>query len=658
MTTPTQFPFDVRPFHRETLPSYSHRMLAANFCDDSHRTLMTRNLQTDNSAQAQDEAWLRVLAGSRRPALHLEPHPKRQLHDGPFSRCFHFDDALPPRFGCTLCSRGDLIEQHPHFDTIVCTKHHRWLGLWGNTTTQHQVDDDTVQAQRKFDKLRRTNRIDLRLYRLVVRALAETTHPDLPFEEAESRVFTPTIALVRAITLDSFARSFFTLNGTFAAQYELLGNIIQIATGADLPSVTRVLWIYLRPTMLALREAATTNEEFRPAWDHDYPIRPAVAAGILAFVMKLEPLENYLAVTGDTPVTAAQCTAKFNTLPAPNTEHARSFTCTNGHTFDYLPPAVLPAHMTETMFEPSCGKCTERRVRPGTNDVQTLSPVVASQFDVLRNGGLTAADVANSSSIKYWWTCANGHSHNVSPSKKTLRSYNCPICSNRTPRSGANCLLTTHPELAAMWADGWSDNLSPSTITAGSKIIATWRCNNGHLFRGRIHELMDGTVECRICKVPRILNYDDSLAATCPEAAERWHPEYNKTLTPRDVTRGERRWVWWLCEQGHVEKARIDKISLGQKCRVCSSRKLKKGFNDLATVEPVLSLELHPYLNRQQADEMFPSDHALHWKCLVNKHVHVQTTQNRRSSKGCPMCDMADRILTNEDRYLLRAEAA
>lgn len=143
-----------------------------------------------------------------------------------------------------------------------------------------------------------------------------------------------------------------------------------------------------------------------------------------------------------------------------------------------------------------------------------------------------------------------------------------------------------------------------------------------------------------------------------PDAAARWHPEYNKTFTPRDVTHGERRWVWWLCKEGHIEKARIDKISLGQKCRVCSDRTLKKGFNDLATVEPILSLELHPYLNRFQADEMFPSDRALYWRCLVSKHVHRQTTQNRRSSKGCPMCDMADRILVNEARYQLRLEAA
>jgi hypothetical protein len=94
-----------------------------------------------------------------------------------------------------------------------------------------------------------------------------------------------------------------------------------------------------------------------------------------------------------------------------------------------------------------------------------MSPAAAAQFDLYRNGGLTAADVANSSSVKYWWTCDAGHSHDVSPSKKTLHTYRCPICSNRTPRSGTNCVVATHPEVAALWAGGWAEDLSPSTIT-------------------------------------------------------------------------------------------------------------------------------------------------------------------------------------------------
>jgi len=103
--------------------------------------------------------------------------------------------------------------------------------------------------------------------------------------------------------------------------------------------------------------------------------------------------------------------------------------------------------------------------------------------------------------------------------------------------------------------------------------------------------------------------------------------------------------MWWTCENGHDYEARIDKVTLGQGCRECCGRKLTPGENDLGTVEPLLSIELHPTMNIKDADEMFPSDHKLWWQCLVNDHVHAQTTQNRRQSKGCPKCETADRIL-------------
>lgn len=656
MNTTPLLPFDVRPFHQETLDSYSRRLLAANFCDNSHRAHLTRELQTDTTAEGQRDAWLRVLTTrTKRSTLHLDAHPSGGLTHRDGTNCSHFAGSLPGRIGCTLCSKGARIEQNPHFDTLVCADHQRWLGLWGAENTQHRIGDETITAHRMFEKLRRNHQIDLRLYRLVTTAIAEATHPGLPIEDAEPLVFAATIRTIHALTLDSFARRFFTPAGTFADSYAHLIAIVTAAVGTALPTLNRALWVYLHPTMLNLRDAITSGTPFQPAWEHDYPIRPQVAATLTAYTGTLEPTGNYLAVTGDTPASAARSTAKYNTLPAPRrTTAALTFTCPEGHTFDYLPPVTLPATMTAARYVPTCGLCTVRRVRTGENDVQTMSPAAAAQFDLYRNGGLTAADVANSSSIKYWWTCDAGHSHDVSPSKKTLHTYRCPICSNRTPRSGTNCVATTHPEAAAMWAGGWAEDLSPSTITAGSNIVAPWRCDNGHHFDAPVYKMTLGMLGCTACKREKATAYENCLAATHPDKAARWHPTLNGDLTPRDVTYGERRWVWWLCDEDHPEKARIDKVSYGQQCRVCTNRRLKKGFNDLGTVEPVLSLELHPYLNRYQADEMFPSDHALHWKCLAHGHVHVQTTQNRRSSNGCPKCKPEERILI----VLLEVKAA
>ncbi|WP_167738005.1 zinc-ribbon domain-containing protein [Cryobacterium sp. MDB2-10] len=644
-----RFPFDVRPFHRETIDSYSARLLAANFCDTTHQQELTREFQTDRTAAAGREGWMRALTTmTKRDTLFLDGRTDGWLHDGPNS-CNHFVETLPRRFACTHCSHGATIEQHPHFDNIVCTQHERWTGLWGHADDQHHVDAETAHAQIVFAKLRRKRLIDVRSYLFITKAVAAFLCPGVPIETAEPLVFALVIRIIHAITADSFARRFFDPARTFAETDDHLRSVVTECAGRHLPTVVRALRIYLHPTVLALRNAITLNAPFRPDWNHDYPLKPDTATALTGFTGALEPAGNYLRVTADTPGSAALFLAELNTLNGGVEDTTiRSHTCDNGHTFNFLPPVTLPGTMTPTMYTPDCGLCTARRVRPGDNDLQTMRPAAAAQFDLYRNGGLTPADVAANSSAMTWWICTNGHSHNVSPSKKTLPTYNCPVCSNRTPRSGINCLLTTHPKYAAMWAQGWEELRSPTTLTAGSNLLANWRCTeSGHIFPARPWELTTGRRGCHICERERKVPYEDSLAATHPEIAARMHPSMNGNLTAEHVTHGERREIWWQCDGKfkHDYKARIDKVTLGRGCEYCCSRKLKPGENDLGTVEPVLSLELHPYLNLRTAEEIFPSDHKLWWKCLANKHDHQQTTQNRRQSKGCPRCEPAERIL-------------
>lgn len=540
------------------------------------------------------------------------------------------------------------MSKTPHFDNIVCTRHDRWTGLWGHAKDQHHVTPETAHAQAVFQKLRRKHLIDLRLYLLATKAIARDLHPGLPIEQAEPLVFAAVINTVHLITTDCFARGFFDPSRPFAAAHANLHTLVTAGIGESCPKVTRALWIYLRPTTLALRSAIALDAPLRPDWAHDYPLRPSTASALTKYTGHLEPIENYLTVTGDTDITAVLTIAELHVLNSDGeTTAPRAFTCHNGHTFEFLPPVTLPATMTPTMYTPTCGLCTPRRVRVGANDLQTMRPTAAAQFDIYRNGGLTAADVATNSSNTHWWICANGHSHGVSPSKKTLPTYNCPICSNRTTRSGDNCIVTTHPRFAAMWAQGWAENRSPATIGAGSNLLANWRCDAGHIFPARPWELVTGKRSCHICSRERTIPFEDSLAATHPDIAARLHPTMNGNLTAARVTHGERRTMWWVCQknENHSYPARIDKVTLGLDCRICCSRKLRAGDNDLGTTDPVLSLELHPYLNMKKAHEMFPSDHKLWWKCKAKNHDHQQTTQNRRQSNGCPKCEPADRIL-------------
>ena len=36
-----------------------------------------------------------------------------------------------------------------------------------------------------------------------------------------------------------------------------------------------------------------------------------------------------------------------------------------------------------------------------------------------------------------------------------------------------------------------------------------------------------------------------------PELVKEWHPTKNGDLTPKDVTHGSSKKIWWLCSKGH-----------------------------------------------------------------------------------------------------------
>ena len=51
--------------------------------------------------------------------------------------------------------------------------------------------------------------------------------------------------------------------------------------------------------------------------------------------------------------------------------------------------------------------------------------------------------------------------------------------------------------------------------------------------------------------------------------ADEWHPTKNGNLTPRDVTSGTRKKVWWVCKEGHEWQATIADRNQGSGCPIC-----------------------------------------------------------------------------------------
>ena len=93
--------------------------------------------------------------------------------------------------------------------------------------------------------------------------------------------------------------------------------------------------------------------------------------------------------------------------------------CEKGHAWQAMPAARSAGE--------SCPVCAGKVVIPGENDLATLYPEIAAQWDGEKNGELTAEMVSPYSNRKAWWRCREGHSWQAAIAARTKRKTGCPL---------------------------------------------------------------------------------------------------------------------------------------------------------------------------------------------------------------------------------------
>ena len=58
-----------------------------------------------------------------------------------------------------------------------------------------------------------------------------------------------------------------------------------------------------------------------------------------------------------------------------------------------------------------------------------------------------------------------------------------------------------------------------------------------------------------------------------PDLVKEWHPTKNENLTPKDVTHGTRRKMWWICPNRHSYEATLNHRTSNNGCPYCSGKK-------------------------------------------------------------------------------------
>lgn len=271
------------------------------------------------------------------------------------------------------------------------------------------------------------------------------------------------------------------------------------------------------------------------------------------------------------------------------------------------------------------------------NCLQTKNPKLAKEWHPAKNASLTAKDVTSGSQKKVWWICNRGHEWEAKVADRN-RGIGCPYCAGKFVSKDYN-LQVSNPSLAMQWHPKRNGSLSPKDVTPGSKKKIWWICDNGHEWQAAVQNRNKGS-GCPHCPriITRKVSENECLLALNPEVAKEWHPTKNDTLTPRDVTSGSSKKVWWMCRKGHEWKASIANRNNGSGCPYCSNKKVSKE-NSLALRFPNISQEWHPTKNIPLTPQnVTPGSNKKIWWICKNQHEWKAEVHVRTHGHGCPYC--------------------
>ena len=320
--------------------------------------------------------------------------------------------------------------------------------------------------------------------------------------------------------------------------------------------------------------------------------------------------------------------------------------CSNGH--EWQAPIANRA-----IRNTGCPYCSGRKATSGINDLATLYPDIATEWNVAKNGDLLPTMVSPGSGKKVWWKCSFGHEWEAAVEKRVRENTGCPYCSGNKVLLGFNDLETLYPDVAAEWDRSQNGNLLPTMVTAGSCKKVWWNCNNGHKWQATIANRVNGN-GCPYCSGQKVLSGYNDLHTTNPEVASEWHPTKNGGLLPTMVTAGSGRKVWWNCTDGHEWQATVAERVNGNGCPYCSGHRALSGFNDLATLYPDIAKEWNTSKNGDLLPTMVTagSSKKVWWSCRKGHEWQAVVSRRTRLKTGCPVCWLENKTSFPEQTIL------
>lgn len=292
----------------------------------------------------------------------------------------------------------------------------------------------------------------------------------------------------------------------------------------------------------------------------------------------------------------------------------------------------------------NCPFCSGKKVLAGFNDLETVMPSIAKEWNFDRNEGLTPRDVTAHSNKDVWWKCERGHEWKTSVSHRS-NGRRCPKCFGESKTSFPEQaiffylqqLTTAHNRYMVdskteidVYLPDYKIGIEYDGIYFhnGEKAEAReqqkqMKLDSLGILLIRVREIEGQTSEHTIYSKPGANDIDltqtlnsliahigeitrdrfeididigrdrnkiyeqyiqsekkNSLAAVNPELAKEWHPTKNGALLPEFISVHSNKKVWWKCSEGHEWQAVVNSRRDGVGCMTCYRLRRKTQKNN------------------------------------------------------------------------------
>ena len=193
-------------------------------------------------------------------------------------------------------------------------------------------------------------------------------------------------------------------------------------------------------------------------------------------------------------------------------------------------------------------------------------------------------------------------------------------------------------DLLSQWDTARNAPLTPDDVTFGSHKKVWWTCPSGHSWQAMVCTRSAGA-GCPYCTDRKASPEQNSLAKQFPALAVEWDDEKNAPLTPRDVTPGSHKLIWWRCPKGHSYRSAVKTRAQGSGCPYCAGKNVLPEETSLAAEYPSLAKEWDAAKNVPLLPTQVISGtrRKVWWRCPKG-HSYRSAVKTRVQGSGCPYC--------------------